>query len=726
MTWIIVSNRLPFSKDKKSGELVKASGGLVSAIEGINPLHKKTWLGIAHEEITQEECNQLKNEEYKPVFISPELYDIYYNKISNGVLWPIFHYEGSLIQFSRREWEKYIEVNRIIAENIALVADEKDLIWIHDFHFFLVPRFLRELRPELKTGFFLHIPFPSSEVFRQLPSRKEILEGVLESDLIGFQDYSYLRHFCNSCKGLLDLDSNMLFIDYKGRKVNLGVFPVSIDTEKFIKASSSKEVNIILEKYKSEKNYKYLLLGVDRLDYIKGIIIRLKAFRELLSLYPDMRGEISLLQVSVPTRQDVTDYIELKTKVEILISEINGEFGKPNYVPIQYLYSSVSFNELVALYKLADAALITSRRDGMNLVALEYIASQDEDNPGVVILSEFTGASSVLSHSIGVNPWDIEGTAHKIYYAVKMEKNEKIFRNKQMQKYLKKYNSSQWAESFTESLQNTTKFKQNKEQKTISFRNKILPEELKIDKENELLVFLDYDGTLVPIQNTPEQAVLSSETFELLKNVLKNEKIHIVIVSGRNGDFLTKQFKDLNISIAAEHGAKFYHTEKKEWHSLVLSDKDSWFPSAEKIMNDYSSRVPGSFVEVKEFGLAWHYRLSPSEFGSYQAKKLKDELETGLANLPVTVLFGNKVVEARVIEANKGFFIKWYLETEKNKNETIIAIGDDITDEEMFLPLLNIGINIKVGLNGNSIAKYRFKLQKEVYDFFRFLIIYSL
>ncbi|RYX98311.1 trehalose-6-phosphate synthase, partial [bacterium] len=431
------SNRLPFTKDKKTGEFIPTSGGLVSALSGIETNEKTIWAGIAPDGMSESEWALLPEqiqESYSPVFVPPDLYDRYYNGIANDVLWPLFHYEGSLIQFSWKDWQSYCEVNIMVASAIADAAKENDSVWIHDFHLFLVPKYLRNLRPDLKIGFFLHIPFPSSEVFRQLPSRKEILEGILSADLVGFHDYSYLRHFCDAADTLLHNNSNMLFIDYNGKKVNLGVFPISIDTEKFIAASDSSEVAEIYQKYSQEIKDNYLILSVDRLDYIKGVLIRLKAFRDLLVANKELRGKVTLLQIAIPTRQNVTQYMNLKSQMEQMIGEINGEFGKPDYVPVRYIYSSVSFNELVALYRLADALLVTSRRDGMNLVSLEYIASQPESDPGMVILSEFTGASSILSHAIPINPWDIEGTSNAIKYTINMTQEERINRNSPMLK----------------------------------------------------------------------------------------------------------------------------------------------------------------------------------------------------------------------------------------------------------------------------------------------------
>ncbi|MFN8576778.1 MAG: bifunctional alpha,alpha-trehalose-phosphate synthase (UDP-forming)/trehalose-phosphatase [Candidatus Sericytochromatia bacterium] len=712
MTLLIVSNRLPFSINEKD-ELNQSSGGLVSAITGIKGIKEKKWIGIAPDRVDYEKWKRLDIKDksnYITVFVENKLYKKYYNGISNDVIWPVFHYEMSM-NFKWSNWEAYKEVNYIISKKISEVIKDDDLIWIHDFHLFLVPEYLRGLGIKNKIGFFLHIPFPSYELFRQIPSRKEILEGVLNSDLIGFHDYSYLKYFCTSVKSIIGINSNMLNMNYKNKEVNLGVFPISIETDKFLTASKSPLVKQIFNDIQETKNYKNLILGIDRLDYIKGLLIKLHAFRDFLTLYPEYIGKVSLLQIVIPSREEVLKYGDLKKSLERLISEINGEFSKPNYTPIQYIYSSISFENMIALYKAADILFVSSRRDGMNLVSFEYIASQDEENSGLVLLSEFTGASSTLSESILINPWDKRETAHKIAYCLKMSKEEKIIKNKKMLKYLTKYTVSDWADSFINELNAPYDPHLDFSHRILDINQNFIPMEFVMSKK--LLIFLDYDGTLVPIEDTPENAILQIKEKNLINKLINNKKIEIVIVSGRDSKFIEEQFQSINnIEIACEHGAKFFN--KKKWISLV-STNNNWFNIARKIIGDYSKRVPESFVDVKEYSIAWHYRLSPEEFSEYQSKKLKEELEIALSNFPVTVIAGKKVIEVKSIEADKGHFVNWYLKEKSIDDETfILAIGDDTTDEDMFFSLKNKGCSIKVGLN-NTIAKYILREQKDVY-----------
>lgn len=726
MRWIIVSNRLPFSK-LANGELQPSSGGLVTALSGVHSDSPLIWLGIAPEGMTPQDWEaqpeQIKRD-YQPIFVEDSLYQDYYNGLANDVFWPLFHYEGGRIKFEPKSWQAFQAVNQQIAEAIAALSLPGDHIWVHDFHLFLVPEYLRKLDIQARIGFFLHIPFPSSELFRQLPVREEILQGLLGADLIGFHDYSYLRHFCQALLGVLELDSNMLSLRWQGRLIRLGVFPVSIDVQHFMQTAASPNTWSHLEHFSQDKNYKKLILGVDRLDYTKGLILKLQMFKALLESHPELQGQVSLLQLAIPTRQEVKEYRRLRAEFERMVGEINGRYSQPNYTPVQYIYSSISFEELLALYQLADVMLVTSRRDGMNLVALEYIVSQDLSNPGMVVLSEFTGAASMLSSVLTINPWDACGSAQKIYTALEMPLAERRQRVALMQEFLKGYTASDWARSFIEELsEELPQQPEGRCPQAIRLKEPAFMESFFNQIQERLLLFLDYDGTLVPIQAEPALATLSAEIRSLVEALSRLPKLDLVVISGRDSEFLAQQFEGLELFMAAEHGAKLYDPRRREWLPLIWTAISSWYPSAERIMQDYSKRVPGSFVERKQYALAWHYRKSPAEFASYQARKLKEELEIGLSNLPVSILSGSKVIEARAVEANKGNFIRNYLESYLSEypQTTIMALGDDVTDEEMIQALDTNSLTIKVG-DSQSCARYRLAQQSEVLTLLKQLI----
>ncbi len=404
---LLVSNRLPLAYSDKAQGFTPSSGGLVSAIKGLDA--KKVgydfeWMGIITDDVDPEKITELKNISFgdlrcHPIVVPKNTYELYYNSFCNNVIWPLFHYERSLVQHSEQGWQAYQEVNELVADAIIREAKDDDTIWIHDFHFFLVPGFIKAKRPDLKVGFFLHIPFPSSEIFRELPQRKEILLSLIMCDLVGFHDLSYLTHFKSSLSRVLGERTNL----FNERK--WGVYPISIDTQHFVDLTNAPETNEFIQRYAEQKKDKKWILGVDRLDYIKGLILKLKSFEEFLKRHPEQKEKVQMVQIVIPSRTDVPEYLDLKQKVEQLVSSINGEYGTPTYMPVHYIFHSVSEFELSALYQLSEVMHIGSRRDGMNLVCLEYVVSQNEKHPGTLLLSEFTGAHSTLSYAVSINPW---------------------------------------------------------------------------------------------------------------------------------------------------------------------------------------------------------------------------------------------------------------------------------------------------------------------------------
>jgi trehalose 6-phosphate synthase/phosphatase len=725
--WIIASNRLPFALNKNKTKLTRSSGGLVTALSGIHSDNKLLWTGVAPEGVSKSSWTKLRKEKDKdksfhPIFLDETDYDLYYNGMCNNALWPILHYESEKFSFSKRKWDAYCDVNQTFARQISKLANDDDLVWVHDFHLFMLPSYLKKLRPKLRVGFFLHTPFPSSEIFSQFPARKEILRSLLTANLVGFHDYSYLRHFVTTVSALLGLECSAFSVQLKDHICNLGVFPVSIDTPSFIKQSNSSKVKSIVTSLKKDSRQHALVLGVDRLDYIKGIELKLKAFRRLLSAYPIMRGKVCLLQIAVPSRTDVPDYQQLKTEVERLVGDINGSFGTPYFVPVQYIHNSVGFDELLALYRHADALLVTSKRDGMNLVALEYLAAQPPVDPGVVVLSEFTGAMSALSQVLPTNPWDLDQTADQLHRALTMNLAERKKRHHEMIGYLKNYTATVWAASFMKALDSAVLMNENSLLLSINGKeNSALKKILKNIKGKPLQIILDYDGTLTPIRSKPEQAILDHNSANIIKSILEKSNVNLVVASGRDSLFLKKQLTPIGVSYAAEHGASFFESETGTIHKVSSFKRQNTFSKAKNIIKDYCARVPGSFLEKKVHGLAWHYRNSPTEFAEFQARRLKMDLEAALRNTSMGVMAGKKVIEIRSADANKGAFAKWYIDLltkqQNIKKSVFMGIGDDTTDEDLFLAIKNVGgISIKVG-EGPTIAQYRLRSQKEVLPF---------
>lgn len=718
---LLVSNRLPVTYDEKLNNFKSSSGGLVSAIKGLDASvvgSSFEWMGILTDDIASELIEKARqtpagNLACHPIVVPKDLYHHYYNEYCNNVIWPLFHYERSLVMHSEKGWRSYCQVNLLVAEAILKEAKDGDTIWVHDFQLMLVPGVLKKKNPKLRVGFFLHIPFPSSEIFRELPQRKEILQSLVQCDLLGFHDLSYLNHFRSSLQRVLG--------ENPMPERALGVYPISIDAQHFHELSSAPETKEFIEKYKTNKKDMKWILGVDRLDYIKGLILKLRAFRKLLKEYPDERGKVQLVQIVIPSRTEVPEYQKLKAKIEQLVSSINGEYGTPAYMPISYIYHSVSEPELSALYQLSEVMHIGSTRDGMNLVSLEYICSQNEKYPGVVLLSEFAGAHSTLSYAMSINPWNIGETARKILEALHHPEVKRRGEMTAMRNFLFRYNSSEWARIFLRDLQYT-----KPERKSV-----VLPEDGKFPWMNLLagkrvVIFCDLDGTLAPISRFPSDVRIQENTLNLLRKISQTSA-EFVVVSGRDQEFLEEQFlrQDFSFPLAACHGAYYYSPFDKEWVNLVSHDSLKWKTGVMDILKLYSSRTPGSFIEDKGHAITWHYRNSPNEFADFLANKLTFELEESLTNQPVQVNRGKKVIEVKSVNANKGYFVEQWLQRREYLPDIVIAIGDDTTDEDMFDMLQGRSdvktFCIKVGKE-KSHARYSLPDQTRVGDFLENLL----
>lgn len=460
---LLVSNRLPITikrTDEGKYEMSMSSGGLVSGLSGLSKTTTFQWYGWPGLEVPQDEVTQLQTqlkEEYNavPVMLDDELADRHYNGFSNAIMWPLFHYHPGEITFDESAWEAYREANRLFAKAVAKDVQDNDMVWVHDYHLMLMPEMLREeignTRKNVKIGFFLHTPFPSSEIYRILPVRNEILRGTLPCDLIGFHTYDYARHFLSSCSRILGLPTTPNGVEYNGKVITVGAFPIGIDPEKFDEGLQKPKVQERIAALEKKFQGVKLIVGVDRLDYIKGVPQKLHALEVFLTEHPEWIGKVVLVQVAVPSRQDVEEYQNLRAVVNELVGRINGKFGTIEFMPIHFMHKSVSFDELIALYSVSDVCLVSSTRDGMNLVSYEYIATQEKRH-GVMILSEFTGAAQSLNGSLVVNPWNTEELADSIHDAVTMGDEQRLLNYQKLSKYVRKYTSAWWGESFVTEL----------------------------------------------------------------------------------------------------------------------------------------------------------------------------------------------------------------------------------------------------------------------------------
>lgn len=704
---IIVSNRLPVKIFQEKGELIyqPSEGGLATGLGSIYKQGDNIWIGwpglhVPNAENRKAIQRNLAKESMKPVFLSAAEIGEYYEGFSNGTLWPNFHYFNQFTIYDENLWKAYQKVNRKFAKEIAEIVNPDDTIWVHDYQLLLLPAMLREFAPKVSIGFFLHIPFPSYESFRLLPWRRELLKGMLGADFLGFHTYDDMRHFLSSVNRLAGLGNSNGQINVENRKVMVDALPMGIDYEKYAAAAASPDTLEKEIRYRTGIGKAKLILSIDRLDYSKGIPQRLKAFELFLKRYPSFRDKVSLLMVVVPSRDQVGKYQELKKEIDLLVGRINGEYGKIEWTPIHYFYRSFPLASLSAFYRMAEVALVTPMRDGMNLVCKEYIASK-LDKKGVLILSEMAGASKELSDALLINPNNLEQMVAAIKQALEMPEERQMAMMETMQISLQRYNIHHWVELFMERLAYIKKEQASLETQIMD--EGVLEKIVKsYKKAKKRLIFLDYDGTLVGFQGNPLEAFPDKELLTMLEKITSDPKNRLVIISGRGKEILQEWLSHLNLELIAEHGV-WIKERKKDWKSL-LNLTDEWKPDIMKILESYVNRTPGSFVEQKDYSLVWHYRKVETGLGEERTRELTSYLKYATIDKNLKVLEGNKVVEIKNSEVDKGRAAKIWLS--KYQSDFILACGDDWTDEDTFRILPPTAFSIKVGTT-SSAAKYR-------------------
>jgi trehalose 6-phosphate synthase/phosphatase len=692
---LIVSNRLPVTVRAAAGTFAveRSTGGLATGMKGPHERMGGLWFGWPGELDTlsgpdrAEVDRQLAELRVVPIPLAREEVERYYEGYSNGVLWPLFHYFAARLPLEVRDFDAYEAVNERFADAIASRYERGDLVWIHDYQLMLVPKLLRERIPDARIGFFLHIPFPSSEVFRILPQRERILEGLLGADLVGFHAPAYLRHFASSALRLLAAGVEVDRIRWGHREVRLGVFPMGVDAAQYAESAGTPEVKALVEEHRADGAQ--LAVGVDRLDYSKGIPRRLLAFEALLLQHPELHGKLRLVQVAVPSRERVEAYREYREEVDALVGRIHGEFATPNWSPIHYLYRGLSPHEVVALYRAADVLLVTPLRDGMNLVAKEFVASRT-DGDGVLVLSEFAGAASELSEAVRVNPYDIEATAGAIHRALTMPEDERRTRMAVLRHRVEHYDVHRWAEIFVSRLERSG----GETAAAPSSRAAIREALERARTALRLALLLDYDGTLVSFAPTPDLAAPDAKIVALLRRLAGRGRTEVHVVSGRRRATLERWFGSTPFGLHAEHGLWTRHPGE-EWRQVEVQDV-RWREPVLAILREFMGRTPGSLVEEKTVGLAWHYRAVDPEYGSAQARELSLHLSTLLANAPVEVLQGDHVLEIRPHGIDKGRAVREVL-ARAAPGTLLFAMGDDRTDEDLFAALPEGSIAFHVG-----------------------------
>jgi trehalose 6-phosphate synthase/phosphatase len=709
---LLVANRLPVSVTKRSGRvaLEPSAGGLATGLASLPSSYGRLWVGwpgVVADRLSGGDIKRISGElgeSYRPVFLAEKHLRNYYRGFCNKTIWPLFHYFPVRTVYEIRFWEGYRQVNDLFCEQVAKVAKPGDCIWVHDYHLMLLPQLLRERLDDVEIGFFLHIPFPSFELFRLLPWRHEILKGLLNADLIGFHTFDYVRHFFSSVSRLIGLEHNFGNINVNDRIVRVDAFPMGIDYRKYSGAAAAAEVKEEVERIRRKVGDCRVILSVDRLDYTKGIVQRLEAFDLFLSENPSWKQKVTLIMVAVPSRTGVEEYREMRDRLEQLVGRINGEHGTIGWMPVWYLYRFIPFNRLSALYSAADVALVTPLRDGMNLIAKEFIAAKT-DGRGVLILSEMAGAAGELGEALTVNANNKAEIVTAIGQALRMPPEEQVRRNRLMQHRLARYTVSRWAADFMHALSQVRQTQQGLEvlKLTEAARKRLLED---YAGGRRRLLLLDYDGTLVGFAARPEGAGPDAEIIDILGRLSADRRNEIVIVSGRDKATIDRWLGGLDVSLVAEHGA-WIRKRNGRWRCAEVSH-ENWKKTIRPILDLYAERTPGAIIEEKEFSLVWHYRRAERTIAEARTQELKDAISNLTANMDVGVFEGSKILEIRSLGINKGRAVEeWLLHKRWN---FILAAGDDYTDEDMFEVVPKKAYSIKVGFH---ISRARFNVDSE-------------
>ncbi|HEV3471323.1 MAG TPA: bifunctional alpha,alpha-trehalose-phosphate synthase (UDP-forming)/trehalose-phosphatase [Pyrinomonadaceae bacterium] len=710
---VVVSNRLPFTL-KRAGDgwrTERSTGGLATAMGPLLRQSGGIWVGWSGDASDLEDPRRRKllerraaQDGYFAVDLPPEVARGFYEGFSNQALWPLFHHFPGLVNFDPAHWRAYREANERFRDEVVARLRPGDLVWAHDYQLMLLPALLREAVPEARVGFFLHIPFPSSSVFRLLPRREELLQGLLGADYLAFHTYGYLQNFRSSALRVLGVESRMDTVEYGGRHVRLDALPIGIAPREFTDLlDSDEEAQRRLSKLRERYRGRHILLGVDRLDYTKGIPERLRTFARLLRETEDLRGRVVLIQVAVPSREAVPMYEELRGEVDSLVGQINGEFSTPDWTPVVYLRRNLPRAELSALYAAADLAWVAPLRDGLNLVAKEYVACQ-RGGAGALVLSEFAGAASEMGEAFLINPYDEERTAETVRRALETPEEERRERMAALYARVVRNNVFAWGERFVRNLTDSAASRAL----GSAGKPRPLPEDeaaAAFRRARARRLLLDYDGTLVGFAKRPRAAVPPPDLPPLLERLSADPANVVVLVSGRSRGDLEGWFGGVRgLWLAAEHGAAVRSPQTGAWEMYRPDYDAAWKESVRPVFEHFVDRTPGSFVEEKEFALVWHYRMADPEFGAWLANELVSTLEQLLAETELRAFRGQKIVEVKPAWANKGEVLARLARADPPA-DFCLAAGDDRTDEDLFARLPEDAWTVRVG-DGDSRARF--------------------
>jgi trehalose 6-phosphate synthase/phosphatase len=688
---VIASNRLPVRLTTEGGsvQVLPSPGGLSAALSAFRG--DATWVGWPGAVIPQGRQKRVRarlaKDNLYPVFLSAEDEEDFYNRVCNDTLWPLFHYFAERLRITPEAWARYVEVNERFAETILAHCEPDSRVWVHDFHLMLVPALLRARAPRLSIGFFLHIPFPSSEVYRLLPARDQLLRGVLGADYVSFQVGDYARHFRSSCLRILGIDSEPDWLELDDRRVGIGVDPIGIDVDGFREVIADPETERLLADLERQYEGRRLILGVERLDYTKGIPQKLHAFERFLEQDRERARTTTMIQVVVPSRLESPEYRAQRDEIELLIARINGRFARPGVTPVEYIHRDISKPALVALYRRADVMMVTALRDGMNLVSQEFVLCQSEPGlpsrwRGALLLSELAGSAQVLPGALLVNPWNVDGVVEHLAGALELPARERQRRLETMAKRVEALESRRWAEGFLTRLgRYSQRERRVRRPPTVDVA---IEQRLgrRFARARRRTIMLDYDGTLRELELHPDLAQPTPEIRALLRSLAGLPDTDVHIVSGRRRRNLEQWFGRLPVFLSAEHGY-LARAPGGEWETLLELDL-SWLRPIERLLRRVAADVPGAHVERKSCSVAFHYRQAEPEYGSWRARELLNDLHQHLAGAPAEILAGHQVVEIRALGVDKGVYVRRiFPDGSKESTHFVLGLGDDRTDHDL-------------------------------------------
>ncbi|QEO16281.1 bifunctional alpha,alpha-trehalose-phosphate synthase (UDP-forming)/trehalose-phosphatase [Agromyces intestinalis] len=713
-----MSNRLPVDYvggDGPDTEWKTSPGGLVTALEPVMRAADGAWIGWAG--VADREFDAFEHDgiELIPVSLTADEVADYYEGFSNDTLWPLYHDVIAPPSFHREWWDAYVRVNRRFADAAALAAAEDAVVWVQDYQLQLVPRMLREQRPDLVIGFFNHIPFPAYGIYSQLPWRRQVVDGLLGADVIGFQRAADAGNFSRAVRRLFGYTTRGSVIEVPDggtgtRRVVARHFPISIDAAGFEEIARRPEVQArAAEIRESLGSPRTVMLGVDRLDYTKGIRHRLKAFGELLRDDRLSVEDVTLVQVASPSRERVETYRQLRDEIELTVGRLNGDYSTLGHQAIAYLHHGYPREEMVALYLAADVMLVTALRDGMNLVAKEYVACRF-DNDGTLVLSEFTGASDELRQAILVNPHDIEGLKDAMIGAVEMPQKERARRMRSLRKRVRDNDVAKWSASFLEALTGSGRL-------TAGLSDQLMADLDRLARTDRMLVALDFDGTLAPIVDRPEDARATDGARRAIEQLLGLPDTRVAIVSGRALGSLTEvAAPPEGVLLSGSHGVEL----QLDGGDVTIDLRDAERADLDRL-TDLVERVAstgeGAWVEHKPAGIALHTRRMSPTAGAALQQAARGRVAEELPG--ITTRSGKSVLEFSVRSSDKGESLNRLRQHVGASG--VLYLGDDVTDEDAFAVLEADDLGVKVG-SGKSIASHRVRSTADVVGLLEHLV----